>query len=127
VILGVIIAALFFAWEHAKHIECEIDHPESSVKRYKIQGPLFFSSVKYFKKLFTVESDPQEVVIEFQNSRVCDHSAIKAIDDIVKQYRKAGKQLHLCHLSEDCRHLLNKASDVIELDEKNDPHYHIAI
>lgn len=127
VILGVIVAALFFAWEHAKHIQCDTDTTDLGVKFYKLKGPLFFSSVKYFKNLFTVDSDPESVIIEFKESRVCDHSAIKAIDDIAEQYQRAGKKLHILHLSPDCQKMLHKASTMIELDESNDPSYHIAV
>jgi SulP family sulfate permease len=42
VVVGVIVSALVFAWEHAKHIEVEAreDHKGSTV--YAVMGPLFF-------------------------------------------------------------------------------------
>ena len=66
------------------------------------------------------------VVIEFQHSRVADHSAIEAIDTLAERYIKAGKTLHLRHLSDECRHLLKKAGDLVEVNVLEDPRYHIA-
>jgi len=50
----------------------------------ELNGSLFFGSVKNFLDLFTPEDDPDDVIIEFQNSRVVDHSAIEAIDNLAK-------------------------------------------
>ncbi|MDH5682595.1 MAG: sodium-independent anion transporter, partial [Spirochaetota bacterium] len=87
---------------------------------------LFFGSVKNFLDLFHPEKDPDEVIIEFQNSRVADHSAIEAIDNLAEKYIKAGKKLHLRHLSPECRQLLTKANDLVEVNVMEDPKYHVA-
>ncbi len=93
---------------------------------YELNGPLFFGSVKSFMELFNPENDPDDVILEFQNSRVVDHSAIEAIDNLAEKYTKAGKKLHLRHLSSECKALLEKASGLVEVNIKEDPHYHIA-
>jgi SulP family sulfate permease len=41
---------------------------------------LFFASVTKFKDLFDLENDTKEIIIDFVNSRVMDHSAIEAIN-----------------------------------------------
>jgi len=126
VIVGVIVSALVFAWEHAKHINVQSYIDENGSKVYELNGPLFFGSVKNFRDLFSPDDDPDDVIIEFQNSRVADHSAIEAIDSLAVQYIKAGKQLHLRHLSEECRQLLDKAGDLVEVNRMEDPSYHVA-
>jgi SulP family sulfate permease len=126
VIVGVIVSALVFAWEHAKHINVQSYIDENGSKVYELNGPLFFGSVKNFRDLFSPDDDPDDVIIEFQNSRVADHSAIEAIDSLAVQYIKAGKQLHLRHLSEECRQLLDKAGDLVEVNRMEDPNYHVA-
>jgi len=126
VIVGVIVSALVFAWEHAKHINVTSYIDEKGSKVYELNGPLFFGSVKNFRELFTPLDDPNDVVIEFQNSRVTDHSAIEAIDSLAVQYIKAGKQLHLRHLSEECKQLLDKAGNLVEVNRLEDPSYHVA-
>ena len=110
VIIGVIVAALVFAWEHAQHIRAEIKETDG-VKTYELHGPLFFGSVSYFLELFDPANDPDKVIIEFKNSRVADHSGLEIIDTLAERYKKLGKNLSLKHLSPECRQLLITAGD----------------
>lgn len=126
VVVGVIVSALVFAWEHAKHINITTYDDQQGSRVHELNGPLFFGSVKNFLELFNPEHDPEDVIIEFQNSRVADHSAIEAIDTLAERYIKAGKTLHLRHLSEECRQLLRKAGDLVEVNVMEDPRYHVA-
>ncbi len=126
VVVGVIVSALFFAWEHASHINVKGYDNKYGIRIYELNGPLFFGSVKSFMELFNPQEDPQEVIIEFQNSRVADHSAIEAIDNLAEKYIKAGKTLHLRHLSPECRELLKNAGDLVEVNVMEDPKYHVA-
>jgi sulfate permease, SulP family len=126
VVVGVIVSALVFAWEHAKHIHVHSYIDEQGSKIYELNGPLFFGSVKNFGELFEPEEDPDDVIIEFQNSRVTDHSAIEAIDSLAERYIKAGKKLHLRHLSVECTQLLDNAGDLVEVNRLEDPNYHVA-
>ncbi len=126
VVVGVIVSALAFAWEHASHINVKGYDDENGSRVYELNGPLFFGSVKSFMELFDPENDPDDVIIEFQNSRVADHSAIEAIDSLAERYIKLGKSLHLRHLSEECRLLLTKAGDLVEVNVMEDPKYHVA-
>jgi sulfate permease, SulP family len=126
VVVGVIVSALVFAWEHAKHINSNSYDDEHGSRVHELNGPLFFGSVKNFLELFNPEADPDDMIIEFQNSRVADHSAIEAIDTLAERYIRAGKTLHLRHLSEECRQLLKKAGDLVEVNVMEDPRYHVA-
>jgi len=126
VVVGVIVSALVFAWEHAKHININTYDDEQGSRVHELNGPLFFGSVKNFLELFNPEDDPDDVIIEFQNSRVADHSAIEAIDTLAERYIRAGKTLHLRHLSEECGKLLKKAGDLVEVNVMEDPRYHVA-
>lgn len=126
VLIGVIISALVFAWESAKRIRARKYLDEAGVKHYEIFGPLFFGSVTAFNEKFDVITDPDEVVIDFKESRVSDMSGIEALNKLTERYHQAGKKLHLKHLSDDCRLLLNNAADVIDVNILEDPTYHIA-
>lgn len=126
VVVGVIVSALAFAWENAKHINIKSYDDEKGSRIHELNGPLFFGSVKNFLEMFNPEDDPDDVVIEFQNSRVADHSAIEAIDTLAVRYIKAGKTLHLRHLSNECQLLLKKAGDLVEVNVLEDPRYHVA-
>ena len=126
VVVGVIVSALAFAWEHAKHINISTYDDDQGSRVHDLNGVLFFGSVKNFLELFDPENDADDVIIEFQNSRVADHSAIEAIDTLAERYIKAGKTLHLRHLSQECRILLKKAGDLVEVNVLEDPRYFVA-
>jgi len=126
VIVGVILSALVFAWEHASHISASTRTDRMGNKVYEINGPLFFASTQNFQELFTPKDDTDDVVVDFKNSRVADHSAIEAIDKLAIRYDRAGKRLHLKHVSEECRLLLKKAGPLVEVNMVEDPTYHVA-
>lgn len=126
VLAGVVFAALVFAWQHAKQIIAHSRIDANGWKVYELQGTLFFASAANFAGLFDPKGDPQHVVIEFRQARVVDHSAVEAIDALAARYLSEGKILHLRHLSPDCLELLGRAKDMVEVNEFEDPHYHIA-
>lgn len=123
--VGVVVSALMFAWQHAKHINAVTSINEEGSKVYQINGPIFFGSAANFSELFNAQDDPQDVIIDFAQSRVVDHSAIEAIETVAERYSKLGKTLHLRHLSQDCRALLTKAGSLIEINVKEDPTYKV--
>ncbi|GAA0879352.1 SulP family inorganic anion transporter [Algoriphagus jejuensis] len=123
VIIGVIIAALVFAWDNAKRIRARKYVDDQGVKHYEIYGPLFFGSVTGFSEKFEVLTDPEEIVIDFAESRVVDMSAIEALNKITERYQKVGKKVHLKHLSPDCRQLIKNAEEIIDVNVIEDPTY----
>ena len=127
VLIGVIISALVFALESAKRIRAKKYIDENGVKHYEIYGPLFFASTTAFSEKFDVFEDPNEVIIDFRESKIADMSAIDALNKITERYAKLGKKVHLRHLSKDCRILLDNADDVIDINIMEDPTYKVAV
>jgi len=127
VTIGVIASALVFAWKQARHVYVVTSINDTGAKVYEVHGPIFFASVHRFGELFDPEADMAErVIVDFAHSRVADHSAIEAIDTLADKYTKAGKQLHLRHLSQECLQLLERAGNLVEVNISEDPHYHVA-
>ena len=126
VLVGVILSALFFAWESAKRIRARKFTDENGVKHYEIYGPLFFASTTNFAEKFDAVNDPEEIIIDFKDSRVSDMSAIEALNAVTQRYNKVGKKVHLRHLSDDCRRLLKNADALIEVNILEDPTYKVA-
>lgn len=125
VLIGVIISALVFAWENAKRIRARKYTDDAGVKHYEIFGPLFFGSTTAFAEKFDIPGDPNDIIIDFQESRIADMSAIEAVDAITKKYAQVGKKVHLRHLSPDCVKLLRKADAIIEVNIMEDPEYQV--
>ena len=127
VVVGVIVSALVFAWEHAKHVIVTKKQDENGSTVYDVQGPLFFGSVSYFLQQLSPSEDSDDVIVDFRQSRVCDHSGLEAIDTLAERFTNEGKTLHIRHLSEECRKLLVKAGDLVEVNVIEDPTYHVAV
>jgi SulP family sulfate permease len=127
VLAGIIVSALVFAWQNALRIRARKHIDEHGIKHYEIYGPLFFGSSKLFMEKFDVKNDPKEVIIDFQESRIMDQSAIEAINKITQKYLEEGKSIHLWHLSKDCHKLIKKAEKICVVNVLDDPDYFIAI
>ncbi|PCH60211.1 MAG: sodium-independent anion transporter, partial [SAR86 cluster bacterium] len=126
VVTGVIVSALVFAWKHAKSIYAKKHVDENGSKIYSLHGPLFFGSARNFQDIFDPKSDPDDVIVDFLDARAYDHSAIEAIDSLAERYERHGKSLHFRHLSPECRQLLKKAGNLVEVSLIEDPNYHVA-
>ena len=127
VLIGVIISALVFAWESAKRIRARKHIDENGVKHYELYGPLFFGSTTAFAEKFDVENDPNEIIIDFAESKITDMSAIDAVNKITERYAKLNKKVHLKHLSSDCIDLLKNAEAIIDVNIMEDPTYKVAV
>ncbi len=125
VLIGVIISALAYAWENAKRIRARKYIDDNGSKHYEIYGPLFFGSIAVFNEKFDVQNDPDDVIIDFSESKIVDMSAIEALNSLTERYMKAGKKIHLRHLSPDCQKLLKNADKIIEVNLFEDPTYHV--
>ncbi|MBA2862718.1 SulP family inorganic anion transporter [Methanococcus maripaludis] len=125
VFLGIILAALVFAWNRGKDIWASTKSMKNK-KVYMLHGPLFFASTSKFKSLFDYQNDPIDVVIDFNKSRVYDHSAIEAINSVAEKYTQHGKQLHLLNLSKDCDKLIKKADNIVEVSILDNLIWHVA-
>ena len=111
---GVAISALVFAWKSSQQIQVEI-FEEGGAKTYELKGDLFFGAVTTFREIFTPQDDPDLVYIEFKMTRVCDHSALEAINVVCAKYRALEKTVILTNLSADCQTLINKAKPIMDV------------
>ncbi len=125
VLIGVIISALVFAWESAKRIRARKFIDENGVKHYEMYGPLFFASTSAFSEKFDVQNDPNEVIIDFAESKIADMSAIDAVNKITSRYAALNKKVYLKHLSSDCVDLLKNAEAIIDVNIMEDPTYKV--
>jgi sulfate permease, SulP family len=109
VLCGIVIAALNFAWQHAREIHAHVDDNHPGGKRYTPRGTLFFASTTRFHELFDPQRDPARVMLDCSHLTLADHSAIAALQTLYERYKRAGKQLQLNNLSERNQSLLKRA------------------
>ncbi len=127
VFVGIILSALVFAWESSKHVIVKVEKESADEKIYSLEGLLYFGSVREFAEHFQAKSDVPNIVIDFAGARVCDLSALEAINALAGRYRAAGKNLRLRHLSADCRNMLERAGAMVEVEVlPDDPAYSVA-
>lgn len=125
VLIGVLISALVFAWESAKRIRARKYIDANGIKHYELFGPLFFGSTTAFSEKFDVKNDPNEIIIDFAESRITDMSAIDAVNKITERYASFGKKVYLKHLSSNCIALLKNAEAIIDVNIMEDPNYKV--
>lgn len=109
VVCGVIIAALSFAWQHARELYADAHDEADGSKLYRVHGTLFFASTTAFLNLFDAAGDPPQVTLDCRHLSFVDYSAIEALHTLRQRYQRAGKHLRVVHLSERCKQLLRRA------------------
>ena len=124
VIAGVIISALGFAYKQSKQVSAkrsveEIEGRDTAV--YSLSGPLFFGSVMQLKGAVDPASeDLGQVVLDFEDCKVWDQSALEAITAISERFAERGVIVRMRRLSDECRVLVDKAADLVEVETLED-------
>ncbi|WP_367237241.1 SulP family inorganic anion transporter [Pseudomonas sp. Rh2] len=111
VLFGIVIAAVNFAWQHARELNADSHDDGEGGKRYQVHGTLFFASTTPFLNQFDPANDPAKVTLDCQHLSFVDYSAVAALKTLRERYAKAGKQLRVVHLSERCKKLLKRAGE----------------
>lgn len=109
VMLGIVIAAINFAWQHARELYADSHLEADGSKLYQVHGTLFFASTTPFLAQFDPAGDPAQVTLDCRHLSFVDYSALTALMTLRERYTKAGKHLRVVHLSERCKQLLKRA------------------
>ena len=111
VLFGIVIAAVNFAWQHARELYADSHEDGEGCKHYQVHGTLFFASTAPFLNQFDPAGDPAKVTLDCRHLSFVDYSAIAALKTLRERYAKAGKHLRVVHLSERCKKLLKRAGE----------------
>jgi SulP family sulfate permease len=125
VAVGIVVSSLVSVWKKGKSINAEERVDNHGTKIYTLNGPLFFGSATGFKELFKYDEDPEHVVIDFCRSKVFDHSGLEALNAVTKKYADKNKKLHLLNLSKDCKKMVDKADNVVEVTVIDNLEWHL--
>ena len=101
VILGVIVAMIFFARRVAHFTEViVIDHPDDNTCVYAVRGVLFFASSNDLYTQFDYVNDPENIIIDLSQAQIYDSSTVAALDAIVMKYQNKGKKVSITGINE---------------------------
>lgn len=119
VLCGIVLAALNFAWQHARRLYADSHLEADGSKRYQVHGTLFFASTATFLNQFDPAGDPARVVVDCRHLSFVDYSAVAALRTLHERYAKAGKRVRVLHLSQRCKQLLRRGgmTDELALDD----------
>lgn len=101
VILGVTVAALFFAARVAHFTQVvAIAHPDEDTRVYPVKGALFFASSNDLVYQFDYVHDPTNVIIDLSESQIYDSSTVATLDAIELKYQQKDKNVEIIGLNE---------------------------
>ncbi|MGD7705410.1 SulP family inorganic anion transporter [Microlunatus sp. Y2014] len=101
VILGVIVAVLFFVRRVAHFTEVvDVAHPDEDTRVYAVRGALFFASSNDLVYQFDYVGDPQHIVIDLSQAQIFDSSSVATLDAIQLKYEQKGKQVEIVGVTE---------------------------
>jgi SulP family sulfate permease len=101
VILGVVVATLFFAQRVSRFSEViPIEPLNAGTRVYEVHGVLFFASSNDLVYQFDYAGDPDHVIIDITDAQIYDSSTVAALDAIVFKYHQRGKQVDIIGIDE---------------------------
>jgi SulP family sulfate permease len=101
VLVGVLLAALFFANKvsHFMYVSSQLNE-EGTTRTYTVVGQVFFNSSDKFTAQFDFKEVLEKVVIDLSRAHFWDISAVAALDKVVIKFRREGSQVELLGLNE---------------------------
>eukprot|EP00928_Gymnodinium_smaydae_P064873 TRINITY_DN4810_c0_g4_i1.p1 TRINITY_DN4810_c0_g4~~TRINITY_DN4810_c0_g4_i1.p1 ORF type:complete len:631 (-),score=67.07 TRINITY_DN4810_c0_g4_i1:270-2012(-) len=113
VVIGIVMSLIRFTLDTARLLEAV---PRDSFgdgqegKTYDISGPLFFGNASRFLELFDEAHDPDDICLSFQAGRICDLSAVEALNKLGERYGKLGKRIRIEQLQPHSNKVLMKVN-----------------
>lgn len=101
VLIGVLMAALFFANKiaHFLSVSCIVDSSGQQI-HYAVTGQVFFASANKFTQAFDLEQSFQQVKIDVSHAHFWDVTAVAALDKVVFKLRKLGAEVEVVGLTQ---------------------------
>ncbi len=109
VAIGVLLSGLFFAWKIAQLFRVTSTLSEDGrVRRYMVEGQLFFASVERFNQAFDFREALEKVVIDVSRAHIWDISSVAALDMVVLKFRREGADVEIVGLNRASETLVDK-------------------
>ena len=74
---------------------------------------MFFASTTRFVDSFKYSEDPDNIIIDFKNAHIWDHSAITGLSKVTQKYIQIGKQVSVVGLNRESSYVVSKMDETI--------------
>ncbi|WP_213268614.1 SulP family inorganic anion transporter [Hyphomonas sp.] len=109
VLIGVLLSGVFFAGKISQIFKVTSTVSEDGrVRRYKVEGQVFFASVEAFNASFDLKEALDEVIIDVSDAHIWDISSVAALDMIVLKFRREGAKVEIIGLNEASETIVDK-------------------
>lgn len=100
VLVGVLLAAMFFANKIAHYLDVTSEQDAASDTRtYRVVGQVFFASADRFTAAFDFREAQDKVIIDLSRAHFWDITAVGALDKVVLKLRREGAAVEVLGLN----------------------------
>ncbi|MEE4245705.1 MAG: SulP family inorganic anion transporter [Kangiellaceae bacterium] len=101
VLVGVLLASLFFANKvsHFMYVEQELDEA-SNTRTYRVVGQVFFNSTTRFLQSFNFKEAVSKIEIDLSRAHFWDLTAVHSLDMAVVKFRREGAEVEVIGLNQ---------------------------
>lgn len=116
VLAGIAVAAIAFAGKITQISATEhiVELNGETAKVYRIKGQLYFASTTMFLELFEFDNEYEDIIIDFKDAHVWDHSAIVAVKSAKDKFARYGNDVSIVCMNKKSSNIVsNLYNDVI--------------
>ena len=96
VIVGILLASVFFARKVAKQTRVTTSYDETTHTRtYVVEGQVFFVSSEALVDSIDTHETPRRLILDFSNANIWDATAVEAIEGLQRRFEARGTAVEL--------------------------------
>jgi SulP family sulfate permease len=108
VLVGVLLATLFFANKIGRFMVVKSEQPEEDVRQYKVVGQVFFASSEQFIQSFDFKEAVAKVIIDLTQAHFWDITSVSSLDKVVIKFRREGADVEIIGMTEATETIVDK-------------------
>ncbi|HLU82304.1 MAG TPA: SulP family inorganic anion transporter [Trueperaceae bacterium] len=109
VILGILLASVFFARKVAQQTRVSSSYDESTRTRtYVIEGQMFFVSTEAFMDAIDTRETPRHLILDFSNANIWDATAVDAVEGLKRRFEARGAEVELIGVTPQAQELMQR-------------------
>ena len=109
VLVGVLLATLFFANKIGRFMVVKTKHDESNDKiTYEVVGQVFFASAEQFIASFDFKNAVSNVVIDLTHAHFWDITGVSSLDKVVIKFRREGATVSIIGMNSATETVIDK-------------------